>query len=544
MNLRILSLLAILLFGAWLRFDQFIYQVVTDDEWHALNQVISHSPRQFLLSYGFSDYSIPLTFLYWNEANGFGLSELGMRWPMMSAGLLMLILFPLWVSRHLGWRVALVFALLLAISPLLINYSRNARPYALTLLLGYLAHYAFLRYASRRQGQTGFALLYGLSAALSSWLHLISLPFVVAPALLESIPALVKLRQGDWTPLRRLLLIGVPTALLIALLILPPLLSDPGAMLDKSGSDHPNQDTLIGIWHTWLGTPSSFAVLICLGLASIGLKRISNAAPLAKSVALGILLILALLLISGPAWIHNPLTLGRYLLPVIIVLLLAIATGADNLAAWVERKQGKAAAMLVLLLPVTVLLADSPLKDSLRRPNSNTLHSYFQFDYRKNQPGSVKKKMESRIPLSPWWATLSKRPRESVLIAAAPFYNFSPKWDAPRWEKIGRQRVIPGYLTGLCVDRREGELPDDARFAMRNAVHLDNEEELRHKQVGLLVFQKPYLDRHGKEPVLMGADVANCLDVLRSRYGKPEYEDDKIAVFSLQQSNPAALHDQ
>ncbi len=541
-KLHTLLLLVVVIVGAWLRFDQFAYQVVTDDEWHALNQLIAHSPRQFLLSYGFSDFSIPLALLYWSEANWLGLSELGMRWPMMSAGLLMLILFPLWVSRHLGWRVALVFGLLLAISPLLINYSRNARPYALTLLLGYLAHYAFLRYASRRQGQTGFALLYGLSAALSSWLHLISLPFVVAPVLLEGISALTKLRQGDWTPLRRLLLIGVPTAMLIALLILPPLLSDPGAMLDKSGSDHPNLNTLFGIWHTWLGTPSSIAVLFCLGLASIGLKRIWNEAPLAKSVTLGILLILALLLISGPAWIHNPLTLGRYLLPVIIVLLLAIAAGADNLAAWVEQKLGKTVAMLVLLLPAIVLMAGSPLKDSLRRPNSNTLHSYFQFDYRKNQSGSVKEKMEARIPLSPWWATLSQRPRESLLIAAAPFYNFSPKWDAPRWEKLGRQRVIPGYLTGLCVDRREGELPDDSRFAMRNTVHLGDAEELRRKQVGLIAYQKPYQYLHDNKTVQMGTDMVHCLDVLRTRYGKPDYEDDKIAVFSLP-PKPVAAHD-
>jgi len=536
-------LLAIFIFGAWLRLDQFTYQIVTDDEWHVLNQLVSHTPRQFLLTYGFSDFSIPLALLYWAEANWFGLSELGMRWPMMSAGLLMLLLFPLWVSRHLGWRVALIFALLLAISPLLVNYSRNARPYALTLLLGYVAHYAFLRYGSRRRGQTAFGFLYGLSATLASWLHLISLPFVAAPILLASIPALQRLQQGDWTPIRRILFISVPTGLATALLVLPPLLSDPGAMLDKSGSDHPNLNTLVGVWYTWLGTPSTFAVLVCLGLASMGLTSLWKEAPLAKSVGLGLMLILMLLLITRPAWIHNPLTFGRYLLPAIVVLLLAIAAGTNNLASRIECNWGKVATIPVLLLPILVLISGTPLKDSLRKPNSNTLHSYFQFDYRKDQSGSVKENMESRIPLSPWWKTLLERPRESELIATAPYYNFSPKWDAPRWEKLGRQRIIPGFLTGLCIDRREGELPDDDRFAMRNAVHLGNEEELRRKQVDLIVFQKPYLDRHGKEPVLMGADVAYCLNVLRALYGKPEYEDDKIAVFSLQQSNPIALHD-
>lgn len=543
MKVRTFSLTAILIFGAWLRFDQFAYQVVTDDEWHALFQLITHSPRQFLLSFGFSDYSIPLTLLYWNEANWFGLSELGMRWPMMLAGLLTLILFPVWVSRHLGWRVALVFALLLAISPLLISYSRNARPYALTLFLGYLAHYAFFRYWNYQQKRKAAGVLYGLSAALSTWLHLISLPFVVAPILLAGFPALTAWRKGNYAPMRRLLLLGAPTALLIALLILPPLFSDPGAMLNKSGSDLPNIDTLIGVWHTWLGATSPFAVLVCLGLATLGGARVWKEAPLAKSALLGLLLTLILLLLSRPAWIHNPLTFGRYLLPAMVLLLLAIAAGTESLALRITHKWGSLMSLPVLLLPALLLIIVSPLWETMQRPNSYTLHSYFQFDYRKDHQ-IVKERMEARIPLSPWWATLQKLPRESVLIAVAPFYYFSPKWDAPRWEQSGKQRVIPGFLTGLCVDRRDGELPDDSRFAMRNAVHLGNDAALQRKRVDFIAFQKPYWERQGEAPALIGADTTHCLDVLRTKFGKPAYEDDKIAVFTLQHSDTAQPHAQ
>lgn len=543
MNIRILSFAAIVVFGAWLRFDQFAYQVVTDDEWHALNQLVEHSPRQFLLSFGFSDYSIPLTLLYWIEASRFGLSELGMRWPMMLASLLTLILFPVWVSRHLGWRVALVFALLLAVSPLLINYSRNARPYALTLFLGYLAHYAFFRYWNHQEGRTASGVLYGLSAALSSWFHLISLPFVVAPLLLAGSSALAAWRKGNHAPVRRLLLLGVPTALLIALLILPPLLSDLGAMLNKSGSDLPTVDTLVGVWHTWLGSPSPVPVLVCLGLAALGAARVWKEAPLARSVVLGLLLTLALLLLSRPAWIHNPLTFGRYLLPAMILLLLAIAAGAEELASRLAHEWRRLAALPVILLPALLLILVSPLRETMHRPNSHTLHSYFQFDYRKGHR-IVKERMEARIPLSPWWATLRRLPRESVLIAAAPYYYFSPKWDAPRWERLGRQRVIPGFLTGLCVGGRDGELPRDSRFDLRNAVHLDDEAELRRKGVGLIAFQKPYRESQGEAPVLVGADTTHCLDVLRARFGEPAHEDDKIAVFALPHFNPAQPHAQ
>ena len=543
MNARIFLLTAILIIGAWLRFDQFAYQVVTDDEWHAPIQLVTHSPREFLLSFGLADYSIPLTFLYWNEANWFGLSELGMRWPMMLASLLILSLFPIWVSRHLGWRTALVFALLLAISPLLVNYSRNARPYALTLFLGYLAHYAFFRYWNNHEGRTASGILYALSAALSSWLHLISLPFVVAPILQAGVPALREWRKGNWVPIRRIFYLVAPTALLIALLILPPLLNDLGALVNKAGSDLPNADTFIGVWHTWLGTTSPFVVFVCLGLAALGGARVWKEAPLARSAALGLLLTLIFLLVTRPAWIHNPLTFGRYLLPAMVVLLLAVATGAEILASRIKSKWGNAISIPILLLPVILLIIASPLRETMRRPNSYTLHSYFQFDYRKDHQ-TVRERMEARIPLSPWWGTLRKSARESMLIAVAPYYFFSPKWDAPRWERLSRQRVIPGFLSGLCVDQRDGELPEGSRFAMRNAVHLGNDAALRRKQVDLIAFQKPYWEGHDKDRILIGADTTHCLDVLRAKYGKPAYEDDNIAVFTLQHSKPVQSHAQ
>jgi hypothetical protein len=39
------GIFAAYLLGTWLRLDQFLFQVVTDDEWHALHQVIFNTPR-------------------------------------------------------------------------------------------------------------------------------------------------------------------------------------------------------------------------------------------------------------------------------------------------------------------------------------------------------------------------------------------------------------------------------------------------------------------------------------------------------------------
>ncbi len=523
--------LSVIAIGAYLRFDQFSIQVLADDEWHALMRVIEGRPDGFLLSFGFSDHSIPLALLYWFEASWFGLSELSMRWPMLLAGLLILTLFPLRVSRTLGWRVALVFALLLAISPLLINYSRQARPYGLTLLLGYVAHWSFLRYRTGGNGQIRTGLVYAVSAGLAGWLHLVSLPFVLAPLIPAGLSALLNWKADGGRAFRHIFGLALPTALLLMLLIGPPLLVDPGALLAKSGSDLPQWDTLAGVWHTWLGTPSVGAVLICLGLAVVGIPQLRRAEPLAGSILFGIALTLAMLMVTQPAWVHSPLAFGRYLLPAQPLLLLSVAVGAARLVELIRQRWGTGAMSPALLLPALVLVAYTPLTETLSRPNSSTLHSYFQADYRRDRHGA-REIVAARTPLSHWWAKLRQYPPASLVIAAAPYYFFSPRWDAPRWESVGGQRVIPGFLTGLCVDRRDGETPIDRRFSLHNAVHLADDNEMRAKGVDLIVFQKPYVDmgQPGSEP--FGQETAHCLNALRSRFGTPQYEDELIAVFN------------
>src|SRR5205814_1410531 len=106
-----------------------------EDEWHAVYRVVHDAPAAIFLDFAHSDSSIPLTLLYALESRRFGLSEIGMRLPLVLAGAATLILFPWYAARHVGPSEALVFAALLAISPLLYFFSRTARPYALTLLL-------------------------------------------------------------------------------------------------------------------------------------------------------------------------------------------------------------------------------------------------------------------------------------------------------------------------------------------------------------------------------------------------------------------------
>ena len=166
-----LAFAVIVILGVRLRLDQFTLQVLLDDEWHVVHQLLAKSPKEMVQSFGRSDFSIPLALLYRVELKLLGLSELGMRWPMMLAGIVVLLSFPLYLRRYFDDKTILIFTFLLATSPILILYSRTARPYALTLLLSILAVALFRKFAEAEKPSSKTGVLYFLCTVTSVWLH-------------------------------------------------------------------------------------------------------------------------------------------------------------------------------------------------------------------------------------------------------------------------------------------------------------------------------------------------------------------------------------
>ena len=518
--------------GFFLRLDQFGAQVLIDDEWHAIHQVLHHTPRMMFLDFGIADYSIPLGILDWYVSRGWGLSETAMRLPMLLCGLVTLVVLPLYVAPRLGRATAAVFALLLAISPLLVIYSRMARPYAITLLLGWIAHAAFQRFHASPRGHLAAGLAYGTAATLTTWLHPIAALFVLAPLLW----ALAQLRRVAPAERRaqmlRLARLAVPTGVAISVLILPPLFVHPESLANKSGVDMPGFETLVGVWYTWLGTSSTAIVVFCVALAACGVPAVWRVLPEARTGALGVALTLIAVILTRPMWSQNVLTLARYLLPFLPLLLLGVAAGTVRIAGFFAVpptlwRRGLAAGIMVS--PLVALATQSALAPMLRHPNAQTAHMMFHFEFRPGRNPFIGR--FDHIPLSPFWASLAERPAGSVRVAAAPFYFESFDWDAPRWERVSRQTVMPGYLTGLCVDRRWGEVPQDPAFRFRNAVHLADAEAVARRKIDYVVWQKPYVQTDGGGNVTIGRDTAHCEAVLREKFGSPAFEDSAIIVF-------------
>jgi hypothetical protein len=527
--------------GIGLRLDQLASQLLLEDEWHAVYRVAHETPAAMFLDFGHSDSSIPLTLLYRFEADAFGLSELGMRWPLVLAGIATLVLFPWYVARRIGRGEALLFALLLAISPMLYFFSRSARPYALTLLLVWVALAAFRRYTEHTDRARGRELaLYAATAALAAWLHPVVVPFVAAPFF----PAASRVLREENPAPRRTALLRLAAALLAAgvpvtALLLPPLLAHPESLSLKSGIDLPRLETLVGVWYHWFGTGSTAALLVAASLALFGAPVVWRRLPETGSALIGAALCALMIVVTRPAWIGNSLTLARYLLPILPLLLLATACGALRLvralrAALAARPVLAAAAGgAVAAVPLFALTATSPLWPVLARPNANSQHALYQFDFRAAR-NPVRALMDG-IPLSSWWGTLADRPAGTIAVAVAPFPTESVGWDAPRWQQVSRQRVLSGFLTPLCASPRPNEVPDDPRFRFRNSVHIGNDVALAGHRVDFVVWQKPYrYAAHGLD-VPVGDDVAQCGSVLAEHFGTPVHEDAWLAVYRPQE---------
>ncbi len=529
-----LAVILAMLAGVWLRLDQFTGQVLIDDEWHVVHQLLQHGPGAMFFDFGYADYSIPLGILAWYEAQSWGLTEVMLRMPMLVCGIVALIVFPLYVAPRVSRATSALFAILLAISPLLVVYSRLARPYAITLLLGWIAHAAFHRFNGAHPGRAGAGLTYAFAATLATWLHPLIAPFALAPLVWGLGSAYRRAPMVRRATLRRLLLLMGATALMVAALILPPLFANPQSLAAKSGTDVPGIETLTGVWYAWLGTPSTTAVVVGVALAAWGAPEMWRVLPEARTGALGVALTLVAVLVSRPMWSFNPLTLARYLLPFVPLLLLFVAAGAARLAyrlAAPGNARGWVAFGVVLALPVMALVVDSPLGPMLRYPNAQALDSLFYIDFRSERNPIVG--YQAAIPLSPFWARLAEEPPGSIHIAAAPFYFESYDWDAPRWEGLAHQKIVPGFLTGLCVDKRWGEVPLDARFRFRNAVHLADDDALARKRIDYVVWQKPYVQVSKSAPVAKGTDTAHCEAALRAKFGAPAFEDSTIIAFRV-----------
>jgi hypothetical protein len=162
--------LAFVLLGVWFRLWELGQQPVLGDEMHALKSAaaVTATLMSILAEKGFPDVSIPLALWHYLLLNTAGLSEWGMRLPMLASGVLFLLLLHRFLHQRLGEGSAFIATGLASLSPLLIMFSRFARPYMPLVLLSLLALHCWLRHLEGKSfAWVGAILVTTMAAALT-----------------------------------------------------------------------------------------------------------------------------------------------------------------------------------------------------------------------------------------------------------------------------------------------------------------------------------------------------------------------------------------
>jgi mannosyltransferase len=357
--------------GIAVRFASLGVQSYHHDEVITAARVIPGSFADMLRQVRGSESNPPLYYvLAWGWAKAFGTGEVGLRSLSALFGAATVPVGYLIGRELIGKRAGLMAAAIVAVNPMLIWYSQEARSYALLVFFGALALFFFVRALQTRRGRD--LALWALASALALCSHY----FAVFAAAIEAVWLMVALRS-EW---RRVLpAIGAVVAVGLALL---PLIVAQVNPTHIGWIDHSPLSTRIfasGVsflagetGHVIAEPPRErFALIpvVLIGLALLlvavrGSSRERRGAVLGLGVGIGVVLFASGVALAGKDYIVE-----RNLLPALIPLATVVAVG---FAVEGARRTGLAVAALLCAywLAYDVHVARTP---NLQRPDFRDL---------------------------------------------------------------------------------------------------------------------------------------------------------------------------
>jgi hypothetical protein len=518
---------AAILAGTYLRSIHLTTQALFLDEVHAVGWAAGStnwvpSLYDIVSQFGQSDRCIPL--VLWDRLllRTVGLDELGLRLPMWLAGVLALGIFPALVRQEQSRRTTVLFAWLLAFSPILVFYSRMARPYMDAILLGFVAVLAFRHWFET--GRRAAAAVYVVCTALTGWLLIVFLPFVLGPFLFYGVPALLRRRAGD---LARLARMGIATVVGLGIPLGLPLWHSLGDLTSKAQAT--------SVHEVWGVLPVALRGLLCGANTPLAIfltvfllygwataRRRRDEISMEDYLAFLSILHLAAVLIVGPAGLWRLTVLGRYLIPLIPCGLLLVAAGlgrAFERSPLVSGCLGVGAVLWVIVGSGLTRIPDAP----------EAFATFFI-----EQRALARTHRLTRNPavmMSPFYEDLARLPPRSRVIAELPGHAYAGP--GANYQRTHRQEVVLGRLEELCDMGVWLGMP--ARVPglnLRSLVHMDAPETVTRRGVShAVVHRRPLEELHGRWP--KEAEMGACIERMTEIYGAPVYEDEAVVVYEV-----------
>jgi hypothetical protein len=535
-------------------------QVLGGDELHAVRAALSQPLPALLTTYQLADSCIPLTALdRLLLDHGMALDEWRLRLPVLASGLAALAVLPALARRRLEPAARALFCALVALSPLLVLYSRIARSYMPATLLSFAAVMAFDSWwapgrgsgAGRAGGPHAAAVAYVVLAALAVWFHLGTAPIVVAPLLYGAgelaLAAISHTRssrgggRGPWASRRvaALAAAGAGLAASCALFLVPAYPSLARVVAAKRQAQEVPAATWWAVLRLQAGTGQRLPALLFWAAALGGLAVLLHRRPrlggylaaLALAQPLGILAL-------SPLGLARPQVLDRYLLPALPVVLLWVAAGLAH--PWWPRqgRLGRAGQRLGAAGLVLVWLAAGPFADPDFRASSFMHHNdmvAFALPRATAPPGG---------PPVPYRA-LGGPPGTAVVELPWP-----PAWDFGRcfyvYQEIHGLRVLvatpAAVLPAGRLRLRNRVSPDPAALLGSGARYVAVHRHLAVEEDRLRL--PPGAPPPRRMPAALAAELAadgeRAAARLAAAWGPPAFADADVAVWDLRRRPGAA----
>ena len=366
--------LAMCLLALAVRLQQLTYHSLWFDEAMSVHWARSDLSRILEVSMQLQEDRLPPAYYLllhaWRQL--WGESELAVRLPSVTCGVLLVAVTYRLAAMLFGRRTAWLAAALAALNPFLVWYSQEARMYALAALLAGLGSWCFLealQNSVRRRWRSGGSWwpAYGLCAALGLYTHLYS--GFVLPAHAAYLARLGRRGRHAWLPYATTMLAVTGLYLPLGLATL--------RVSGEAGAGQPWVGTGERIWGllsaftVWKAPlPSALASgipLLSAALALVGLL-LPAARPLTKAHSgarvthprlwLALLLVTPLV-VATLSLLRNRLAFfgERYFIVMVPWLLIAIARGAWGLA---DRLRSPLLLIACLVLPLGLAIVPLP----------------------------------------------------------------------------------------------------------------------------------------------------------------------------------------
>jgi uncharacterized membrane protein len=569
--------------GAYLRLNTLSSQILLDDEWHSINEVIGKNYTDVLTQFNPHDnFSLPFAIYNLALYHTFGWSEFTLRLPVILAGLLSLIFLPLLVKKTFNERVSLMFSCFLAIAPFLIFYSRYARAYGFVMLLCFSALILFYQWLTT--GKLRYAVGFVFADIFAIYAHLFSLVAVFTPLvtvigfeLVNRFKVHSSACQQIVVPFKALLIM----ALILILLLLPimiPVLLESTKLPWQMGKL--TLDGVITATTLMSGTVNCPLTILFSLLCIIGQKLLFRHNPLLGWIFLStICAYIVVLLVSRPLGLDTGAVLLRYTIVVVPMALTMVALAIDQFLMRVRNIKRIHRSIPILMVAgfIGCLYAAGPLSALHVLPNNFTNHSAFQ--------GSYKHQMWERSDANTVYPAFSVKQDQ-----ISPFYrwlggqsNIEAVIEYPfdicdyndlfyYYQHFHKKRVIAGYCTDpmllgyriapspdqgkspfsigmLSTDAILSRVADPTKLTFHNMVDVSDAAALLRSQADIIVLHK-YIMALKIMPNGVDATAAygsiqvyyRSVELLKVRFkeifGPPAYEDGQIICFYVKQPKP------